>query len=81
MTAISKNLCIDKLDSIVDKYSNAYHQTVKMKPIAVYSSTYTVFVVETNDKDSKFKLGSCVRIWKYKSIFEKGCTSNLPKKF
>ena len=33
MTSLSKNVCIDKLDNIVDKYSNTYYITIKMKPI------------------------------------------------
>ena len=28
MASISKNVCIDKLDEIVDKYSNTYHRTI-----------------------------------------------------
>ena len=32
MTSISKNVCIDKLDDIVNKYSNTYHSTIEMKP-------------------------------------------------
>ena len=40
MTSISKNLYIDKLDDIVNKYNNTYHGTVKMKPINVKSSKY-----------------------------------------
>ena len=40
MTSISKNLYIDKLDDIVNKYNNTYHGTVKMKPIDVKSSKY-----------------------------------------
>ena len=39
MTSISKNLYIDKLDDIVDKYNNEYDSTIK-KPIVVNSSTY-----------------------------------------
>ena len=31
MNSISKNLYIDKLDDIVDQYSNTYHRTIKMK--------------------------------------------------
>ena len=31
MTLISKNVYIDKLDDIVNKYNNAYHSTIKMK--------------------------------------------------
>ena len=35
MTSISKNVYIDKLDDIVYEYNNAYHTTIKMKPIDV----------------------------------------------
>ena len=40
MTSVSKNLCIDKLDDIVNKYNNAYYSTIKMKLINVKSNTY-----------------------------------------
>ena len=35
MTSISKNVYIDTLDDIVNEYNNAYHATIKMKPIDV----------------------------------------------
>ena len=35
MTSISKNVYIDKLDDIVNKYNNTYHSTIKMKPVDV----------------------------------------------
>ena len=35
---ISKNLYIDKLDDIVNKYSNTYHSTIKMMPADVGSN-------------------------------------------
>ena len=35
MTSISKNVYIDKLDHIVNKYNNTYHSTIKMKPADV----------------------------------------------
>ena len=31
ITAISKNVYIDKLEYIVNKYNNTYHRTIKMK--------------------------------------------------
>ena len=31
MTSISTNVCIDKLDDILNKYNNTYHRTTKMK--------------------------------------------------
>ena len=40
MTSISKNVYIDKLDDIVNEYSNTYHRTIKMKPIDVKDNTY-----------------------------------------
>ena len=40
MTAISKNVYFDVLDSIVEKYSNTVHRTIKMKPIDVTSDSY-----------------------------------------
>ena len=40
MTSVSKNLCIDKLDDIVNKYNNTYYSTIKMKLINVKSNTY-----------------------------------------
>ena len=40
MTSISKNVYIDKLDDIVDEYNNAYHRTIKVKPIDVKGNTY-----------------------------------------
>ena len=65
MTSISKNVYIDKLNGIVNKYNNTYHTTIKMKPINVKENTYI------NYTDPKFKVGDYVRISKYKNIFAK----------
>ena len=73
MTSISKNVYIDKLDDIVDKYNNTYHTTIKMKPIDVI---YINADKEINNKDPKFKVGDRVRISKYKNIFAKGYMPN-----
>ena len=35
MTSVLKIVYIDKLDDIINKYNNAYHSTMKMKPIDV----------------------------------------------
>ena len=32
MTAISKNMYIDKSDDIVNRNNNTFHRTIKMKP-------------------------------------------------
>ena len=76
MTSISKNVYIDKLDGIVDEYNNAYHTTIKMKPIDVKDNTYINTDKEITNEDPKFKVGDLVRISKYKNIFAKGYTSN-----
>ena len=76
MTSISKNVYIDKLDDIVNKYNNTYHSTIKMKPVDVKSNTYIDSSKEINDKDPKFKIGDIVRISKYKNIFTKGYIPN-----
>ena len=65
ITSISKNVYIDKLDDIVDKYNNTKHRTIKMKPIDVKDSTYIDFAKEVNYNDPKFKVGDHIRISKY----------------
>ena len=87
MISALKNVYVDKLDDIVNKYNNTYHSTIKMKPVDVKSNTYIDSSKEINDKDPKFKIGDIVRISKYKNIFAKGYTPNwseevfLTKKF
>ena len=73
---MSKNVYIDKLDDIVNKYNNKKHRPIKMKPIYVKNNTYVDFGKEVNDNDPKFKAGDHVRISKYKNIFAKGYTPN-----
>ena len=67
---------IDKVDDIVNEYSNTYHRTIKVKPVDVKWSTYIDSSKEINNKDPKFKIGDIVRISSYKNIFTKGYTPN-----
>ena len=53
MTSVSKNVYIDKLDDIVNKYNDVYHTTIKMKPADVKSNTNINSSKEINDKGSK----------------------------
>ena len=76
MTAVSKNMYINKLNDIINEYNNIYYRTIKMKPIEVKDNTYIGFIKEVNDKDPKFKVGDQIRISKYKNIFAKGYTAN-----
>ena len=57
---------------IVNKYNNAYHRTIKKKPIDVKDNTYI-----NTDKEVNDKVGHRVSISKYKNIFAKGYTPNL----
>ena len=77
MTAVSKNVYIDKLDDITNESKILYHRTIKMKPIKVENDTYVDSIKEVNDNDPKFKVGDHVRISKYKNIFAEGYTPNL----
>ena len=63
MTSIFKNVYIDKLDEIVNKYNNTYHDTNEMKPVNVKYKTY-------------LKIDDHVKISKYKNIIHKGYTPN-----
>ena len=76
MTAKSKNVYINKLDDIVNEYSNIYRRTIKMKPVDVKHNTFINFKKEVNVEGPKFKVGDHVRISKYKNFFAKGYTPN-----
>ena len=62
MTLILKNVYVEKLDDIVNKYSNAHYSTIKMKPVDVKSSTYIDFNVKNNKEEHKFDFGVHGRI-------------------
>ena len=71
MTAVSKNVYVDKLDDAVNKYNNTYHRTIKMRPIKIKDNTYFDYIKEVNNKDPKFKVDEHVRISKYKTFLLK----------
>ena len=81
MTVISKNVYFDVLDDIVDEYNNTYHRTIKMKLIGVGDDSFGEYNEESNEKDSKFKVGDHVRISKYKNILLKDIILTRVKKF
>ena len=76
MTSVSKNVYIDKLEEMVNKYNNTYHSIMTMKTFDVRSSTYSNSSKDINEKDPKFKFADIVRLSKYKNIFVKGYTLN-----
>ena len=80
MTLLSKNLFIDKLANIVNKYNNTYNSTIKMKPVDIKLSKYLNFGMKNNEKNSKFKVGDYVRISNNKIIFAKDYGPNWSEK-
>ena len=60
MTLVPKNLYIDKLDDIVNKYNNTYHSTIKMKPADVKLNTYVDSSKEIHNINAQFKIGYAV---------------------
>ena len=62
MAAVSKNVYFNVLDDIVNEYNNTYHRPIKMKPKDL----------DSNEKDSKFKISDHVTVSNYKNIFAKG---------
>ena len=76
MTAISKNVYFDVLNGNVDKYNNAYHKTIKVKPIDDKNDSFAEYNEESNEKYPKCKVNDHVRISKYKNIFANGYTPN-----
>ena len=76
MTTISKNVYIDVLNGIVNKYNNMVLRTIKMKPIDVTGDSYVEYNEDFNKRGPKFKVNDHVRISKYKNIFAKGYVSN-----
>ena len=51
IASVYKNVYIDKLDDIVNKYNNTYYSTIKVKPLDVKSKTYIKSSKEINDKE------------------------------
>ena len=72
---------IGKLDDVVKEYSYKYHTSVKMKPVDANDNAHIDFKKEINDKDSNFKAGDHVRIYKYKKIFATGYVPNWSEEF
>ena len=81
MTTISKNVYIDVLDDVVNKYNNFIHKTIKMKLIDVTNDSYVEYNEDSNKKNPKFKVADRVRISRYKNIFAKGYVPNWSEEF
>ena len=76
MISVSKNVYIDKLDNIANKYSNTYRRTNKIKSVDVKAISYNDLNKENNKETPKYKVVGNIRIPKYKNIFAKGYAPN-----
>ena len=65
MTSVSKNVDIDKLRDMVNKYHIAYHSTIKMKPNDVRSNNILTLVKTILIKILNLKL---VMLLEYENI-------------
>ena len=68
MTTISKNVYINLLNDIVNRYNNTVHKIIKIKPIDATNDSYVEYNEESNKENPKFKVGDRVRISKYSSL-------------
>ena len=66
MASVSKNMYMDKLDDIVNKYNNTYRRTIKIMSIFIKNNMHIDFDKEVNVKDPKSQVGDDLRISKYK---------------
>ena len=80
MTSVSKNVYINELDDIVNKYNNTYRSTIKTKSVDVKSNIYIDSSKEINNKDPKFRIGDIFRVSKYQNIYAKGYIRNWSEK-
>ena len=71
MTSVSKNVHIDKLDDIINKYNNTHHSTIKMKHIDAMSSTYVDFNKRVMKKILNLKLVLLLEYQNIKTFLQK----------
>ena len=62
MNVTSKNVCLKKVDNIVNKHNQKFQRTIKMKPKDFRSITHIDFDLENNDYDAKFKVDDHIKI-------------------
>ena len=71
MTSISKNVYIGKLDDIVNKYTNTYHRTIKMKSVDGNPSMYISINKKKIRKPPSLKLVIMLEYQNIKIFLEK----------
>ena len=58
MTPVSKNVYMDKLNKIVDKYNNTYHRKIKIKTADINSVRILTILLSIMTKILEFKVGN-----------------------
>ena len=81
MASVSKKVYIDKLEDIVNKYSNTYHSTIEMEPVNIKANTYLDSSKEINNKDPKFNIFILLKYQNVKMILQKITLQICLKKF
>ena len=71
MASILKNVYIDKLDEIVNKYNNTYHSAIKMKPANVKINMYIDFDKKNIKEDLNLKLVIMLKYQNTKTFLQK----------
>ena len=80
MISISKNVYIDELGNIVNKYNNTYHSTINMKLVDVKSNTYIDSRKEINKKGPNLKIVTLLEYQNTKIFFQKFTLKSVLKK-
>ena len=80
MISISKNVYIDELGNIVNKYNNTYHSTIDMKLADVKSNVYIDSRKEINKKGPNLKIVTLLEYQNTKIFFQKFTLESVLKK-
>jgi len=83
LTSTNSKNYINKLQQFINEYNNKYHTTIKRTPIQASDPTQSnlvLFNTHKNDKvniiQPKYNVGDRVRIYSYKTKFDKGSKAN-----
>ena len=81
MISISKNVYIDKLDNLINKYNNTYHSTIKIKPVDIKLTHILTLVKKLMAKILNLKLVILLEYQNIKTVFQKAMFQISLKKF
>ena len=81
MTSVSKNVYIDKVDDIEDKYKDTYHSTTNMKPVDLNETHILTLVKKLKIKILNLKLLILTEYQNIKILLQKATLQIGLKKF